>query len=227
MIFHLPGLLDSDDLATIRAEISAAPFVDGMQTAGPDAAHIKHNSGIAVTSNAHQTLGHIVKEKLLACDDFKHITQLRNISSITFSRYDQGMHYGDHSDFAFMRDGTMRSDLSFTLFLSDPSDYEGGELVLNTDVRPESYKLQAGDLIVYPTLLLHRVEPVRSGTRFVAVGWVESWIRDPLRRQILLDLTQSLGALKRASGPNQETLQREFVRLDKVYQNLMRMWAMD
>ena len=226
-VFQLPNILDAGLLAEVRQVIADAPFVDGMQTAGEDVAHVKRNEQVAFGSEAHRVLGEQIRDALTKSTDFQNITQARNISHITFSRYGSGMHYGDHSDHAFMRGGRMRSDISFTIFLNDPGDYEGGELVMNTDIRPEGFKLPAGHILIYPTLVLHRVDPIISGERLVAVGWVESWVRDPNRRQILLDLTQTLGALKRSGGANSQHLSLEFIRLDKVYQNLLRMWAND
>ena len=141
-------------------------------------------------------------------------------------RYEPGMAYGDHVDNAIMgRFGPkpMRTDVSFTIFLSDPGEYEGGELVIDSDISPTAFKLPPGHAVIYPTHYLHRVNPVTRGVRQVVVGWVQSLIREPERRQVLLDLQQAMGQLQSTlpGGPNHPA----FVRLHKIYINLQRMWS--
>ena len=147
-------------------------------------------------------------------------------TSTTFcsARYGEGMEYGDHTDNPLMDQGR-RSDMSITIFLNDPSEYEGGELMLNTDISPQAIKLPAGDAVVYPTFMLHRVDKVRKGQRLVAVTWIESLIRDANQRQILLDLAQTLTFFMKSLPEGQGYQHMEYVRLNKVYQNLLRMWA--
>jgi PKHD-type hydroxylase len=117
----------------------------------------------------------------------------------------------------------MRTDVSFTIFLSDPSEYEGGELVIDSDIRPSPFKLPPGHAVIYPTHYLHRVNPVTKGVRQVVIGWIQSLIREPERRQVLLDLQQAMGQLQSTlpGGPNHPS----FVRLHKIYINLQRMWS--
>ena len=110
-------------------------------------------------------------------------------------------------------------------FLSDPASYDGGELVLNTDIRPEPYKLPAGHAILYPAIVLHRVNPVTRGERLVGFTWVQSHVRDPLRRQILVDLALTLSHIIDTSPEGQGYSNPQYLRLDKVYNNLLRMWA--
>ncbi|MEM6436188.1 MAG: Fe2+-dependent dioxygenase, partial [Cyanobacteria bacterium P01_D01_bin.115] len=133
-------------------------------------------------------------------------------------RYDTGMEYGRHVDNALM--GNQRSDVSFTVFLSEPQDYDGGELVVEGAADEQCYKLAAGTAIIYPSSTLHRVEPVTQGTRLVAVGWVQSWIRDAAKRELLFDLDTVRRSLYTQSGKS-----NEFDLLSKSLANLMRQWV--
>ena len=173
------------------------------------------------TPNAHA----IIKEALRGNNDFRLVTQPHRLGPFLFSRYGEGMEYGDHSDNALMDDGSFRSDIAMTVFINEPTDYDGGELVLNTDIQPESYKLPAGHAVVYPTMVLHRVNPVTRGQRLVGINWVQSHVRDPQRRQILVDLALSLSHIIDSQPPGQGFAHPEYIRLDKIYNNLLRMWA--
>ena len=117
----------------------------------------------------------------------------------------------------------MRSDMSMTIFLNDPKEYDGGELVMNTDIRPERYKLPPGHAVIYPTYFLHRVAPVTRGTRLAVVGWIQSMVRDPFQRQILIDLALSLNYF--LQNTKEKFAHPEYIRLDKVYNNLKRQWV--
>jgi PKHD-type hydroxylase len=224
MFFRLPGILSKESLAEVRAIYDAAPFVDGRQTAGPGVEYAKNNTQIDRTSKVQKQLNAKVKEILAKNNDFQVIAQPRYVHDFLFSRYGEGMEYGDHTDNPLMDQGR-RSDMSITIFLNDPSEYEGGELMLNTDISPQAIKLPAGDAVVYPTFMLHRVDKVRKGQRLVAVTWIESLIRDANQRQILLDLAQTLTFFMKSLPEGQGYQHMEYVRLNKVYQNLLRMWA--
>lgn len=223
MIFELPNLLPPEQLAKIRSIISKGKFVDGMQTAGADVADVKKNVELKLGSSEANQINRIIQQCMAENTDFQIITLPANITKLLTSQYGVGMGYGDHSDNAMMDNGKFRSDISVTVFLNDPKDYQGGELVLNTDIRPEQYKCPAGSCVLYPTYLLHRVNPVTAGTRLVSLGWINSQIADPFKRQVLIDLAQSLGYLLKNTGDGVNHL--EYIRLDKVYKNLMRMWG--
>lgn len=138
-----------------------------------------------------------------------------------FSRYQGGMYYGTHIDNAIMGDEElMRSDLSLTLFLSDPANYTGGELVIESTQGEQAFKLDAGSMVVYPTTTLHRVEPVTEGERLAAVTWVQSLVRDAHNREILFDLDTVRDTLSQKSGKT-----AEFDLLSKSIANLLRKWA--
>jgi PKHD-type hydroxylase len=134
------------------------------------------------------------------------------------SRYAQGASYGSHTDDALM--GGLRSDVSFTVFLNAPADYEGGELVLERPDGEQSFKLESGDAVVYPSTSLHRVNPVERGTRLVAVGWVQSLVRRADQRELLFDLDTARRSLFAREGKN-----AEFDLLSKCLSNLLRDWA--
>ncbi len=139
-----------------------------------------------------------------------------------FSRYDSGMEYGPHVDDALMMTGDqrMRSDIFFTLFLSAPEEYVGGELIIETAGAEQPYKLPAGSLLCYPSTALHRVAPVTRGSRLVVASWMQSHVRSPEHREILFDLDTVRRALFQEKGKN-----REFGLITKSYANLLRLWA--
>ena len=224
MFFRLPGILSKEDLAEVRAVYDRASFVDGRQTAGPGVEHAKNNRQIDRTTKAQKQLNTKIKSVLEKNNDFQIIAQPRYVHDFLFSRYGVGMGYGDHTDNALMDQGR-RSDMSITIFLNEPSEYEGGELMLNTDINPQAIKLPAGDAVVYPTFMLHRVDKIRKGKRLVAVTWIECLVRDFYHRQILLDLAQTLTFFLKSLPEGQGYQHMEYMRLNKVYKNLLRMWA--
>ena len=225
LIFVLQNLLDAQALDRLGALLRNAKFVDGRQTAGHAVAAIKRNTEIELKSEAHKTCAAIILEALRGSNDFRIVAQPHRIGQILFSRYTEGMEYADHSDNALMGDGGLRTDIAMTVFINQPADYDGGELVMNTDIRPEPYKLPAGHAVVYPAMVLHRVNPVTRGERLVGITWVQSRVRDPQKRQVLVDLALALSHIVAASPKGQGQSHPEYVRLDKVYNNLLRMWV--
>ncbi len=224
MIVHLPQVLTREELKNIRAFLKDAEFVDGMQTAGAYADQKKHNMEVRLNSPDGKKIQAIVMAALQRANDFGIITYPRHVGGIIFSCYTKGMFYKDHSDNAIMgRTNPFRSDLAMTIFLNDPGEYDGGELVLDTDVQPEHYKLPAGDAVIYPTFVLHRVNPVVKGERYVALTWIQSMVRSPQHRQVLLDIYRVLDYL--VKNTTEGVQHPEAIKLDKVYKNLVRMWA--
>ena len=220
MIVSIPDLLNPEELAHIQHSLAQAKFVDGKLTAGWHAKLVKDNQQLAQStiSKAHKQ---IVTTALKRNQLFQAIARPRVIHSVLFSRYTQGMAYGRHIDNALMGgDQFFRSDLSFTVFLNHPTDYTGGELVMETADSETSYKLQAGSAIVYPSTTLHRVEVVTQGERLVAVGWVQSLIRNGEKREILFDLETVKRSLFAQEGKT-----NEFDLVTKSIANLMRQWA--
>jgi PKHD-type hydroxylase len=220
MIFKISDVLSPEELQQITFSLVQAPFVDGKLTAGWHAKLVKHNQQLAEPA-VISDLREIVEAALHRNALFQVAVRPKLIHSLLFSRYDVGMSYGTHTDDAFMG-GTAfwRSDVSFTLFLTAPSDYQGGELVIEGADDERAYKLAAGSMIVYPSTTLHRVDPVTHGTRFVVAGWVQSLIRDTSQREILFDLETVRRSLFANNGKTSE-----FDLLSKSIANLLRTWS--
>lgn len=216
MLFQIPDLLSADDLRQIHNALATADFVDGKLTAGWHAKQVKHNQQLAKTEG--QDVRDLVQSALSGHPLFQAAVRPKQIHSLLISRYTAGMEYGRHVDNALM--GNLRADVSFTVFLSEPHDYDGGELVIEGADDEQSYKLAAGSAIIYPSSTLHRVDPVVGGTRLVAVGWVESWIRDAAKRELLFDLETVRRSLYAQTGKT-----NEFDLLSKSISNLLRRWA--
>lgn len=216
MIFQIPHVLSADELAQVQTGLAEADFVDGKLTAGWSAQSVKHNR--QVKSKQAQDLRTLVKTALLRHPLLQAAVRPKHIHSMLLSRYDPGMEYGRHTDNALM--GQYRSDVSFTVFLSDPATYEGGELVMEGADTEQSYKYAAGAAIAYPASTLHRVNPVISGVRLAAVGWIHSWVKEPAQREILFDLDTVRRSLYAQTGKT-----NEFDLLCKSLANLTRRWA--
>jgi PKHD-type hydroxylase len=161
-----------------------------------------------------------IEQALLGHEVFIAAARPKRLVRLLISRYEPGMTYGTHVDDALMEG--VRTDLSFTLFLSDPDSYEGGALVIEDSYGERPIRLPAGELILYPSTSLHRVEPLSSGVRLAAVGWVRSYIRDPARREVLFDLEMALRQVHAQEGKS-----AVFDTLVKSRTNLLRLWAED
>ncbi|MBW4481170.1 MAG: Fe2+-dependent dioxygenase [Tildeniella torsiva UHER 1998/13D] len=219
MIVCIANVLTPDEVAQIKAGLGQAEFVPGATTAGWHAKLVKQNEQAA--KQAAEPLKAVVQKALVRNALFQAIAYPRIIHSLLFSRYGVGMSYGRHTDNALMGGANFyRSDLSFTVFLSGPEEYDGGELVIEGADSEQPYKLAAGSALVYPSTTLHRVEPVVRGDRMVAVGWVQSLVRDAARREILFDLETVKRSLFAQTGKTSE-----FDLLTKTTANLLRQWA--
>jgi PKHD-type hydroxylase len=210
-------VLKGAELERVRAGLEAAAFGDGRASAQGSAREVKKNREVADASVAE--LRAVVKQAMGAHSRVSGYARPVRWSEMLFSRYGEGDAYGEHVDAPFMRGegGTdMRADLSFTLFLDDPGSYEGGELVLDTQRRPQPIKLAAGDVVLYPTSVLHAVAPVRSGVRRAAVGWIESRIRNAEQRLMLHDFELSVAALPHDANRRRLTL---------IFASLLKMWS--
>jgi PKHD-type hydroxylase len=221
MIFSIEQIFSPDELAEIRQVLEKAEFVDGKLTAGWHAKLVKNNQQLKV-GTSQKELQTKVRASLLKNPLFQTAVRPRSIHSLLFSRYDVGMSYDTHVDNALMggSSGLYRSDVSFTLFLNSPENYQGGELVIEGVQSEQSYKLEAGSAIVYPSTTLHRVNPVTEGRRLVVVGWVQSTVRDASDREILFDLETARRAVFAKSGKT-----AEFDLISKSIANLFRKWA--
>jgi PKHD-type hydroxylase len=220
MILTIPDVLTLEELATLRDHMSAATFVDGRLTAGWNARLVKDNTQVDKRDPRMKEMQELVGAALKRCKLFNLAVRPKTLRPFLFSRYEPGMAYGSHVDDAVM--GGMRTDVSFTLFLSDPDEYDGGELVMQTPTSEMPYRLPAGAIITYPSTFLHRVSPVTRGRRLAAVGWARSLVRDPGEREILYDLDTARQAIFNRDGKT-----AEFDTLSKCLANLLRRWVED
>ncbi len=219
MMLAIDQVLGPDEVSAIRAAIPGLTFGDGAASAGKFAREVKANDQAAPSPALDAVLGQVT-QALTANPIFGFAARPRLMTRLILSRYRTGQTYGLHVDDALMNG--VRTDLSFTLFLSDPDTYEGGALVIEDTFEQRAVKLPAGDLILYPSTTLHRVEPVTSGERLAVVGWVQSWVRSADQREILFDLERSLRQVHEAEGKS-----ALFDTLAKTRTNLLRLWAAD
>ena len=224
MLICIENLIDEATVARLRSWMANAIFENGRATAGGNAAKVKNNEQVSSDPDLPDPkLGEmqdLVADLLWDNGLFYTAAQPKEILSPLFSRYTAGMSYGLHMDNAIM--GDMRIDMSLTLFLSDPADYDGGELILYFPTGERSIKLAAGHAVLYPTTALHRVAEVTKGQRLVAVTWVRSLVRDAAKREILFDLQTANRHLVKQLGKTPET-----DILGKTYTNLLRRWVED
>lgn len=218
MIVCIANVLAPTEVHEAAHALESARFEDGRRTAGPHARLVKHNRQTAGSDESANAIKTLIAERIMSHALFLLAARPKRLSPILLNQYDQGMSYGAHVDDALM--GGMRSDVSFTLFLSDPAAYEGGELVIDSAAGEERFKLDAGALLLYPAGTLHRVDAVTRGKRLAAVGWAESYIRDAEKRALLFDLDNARHALFCDHGKSEA-----FDLLSKCSANLLRMWA--
>lgn len=224
MILHIPGVLSREQVAAMRRRLDASDWVDGRATVGAQGALVKQNRQLGETSPLAIELGQMVLAALASNPVFfAAALPLRTIPPL-FNSYAGGEHYGAHVDGAMRRipgnGAWVRTDVSSTLFLSDPDEYDGGELIV-TDVYGEhEVKLPAGDLILYPSTSIHRVEPVTRGARVCSFFWTQSMVRDDMRRSMLFELDQNIQSLRARLGDCPE-----LVGITGHYHNLLRQWS--
>lgn len=223
MLLHIPNVLDRGQVARMRAALDGASWTDGRETVGSQGAKVKRNQQLPETSPLRRELGREVLDALARHPLFHAAVLPQRVLPPRFNRYEGGGHYGSHVDGAVMAlpdGGQLRSDVSCTLFLSEPGEYDGGELVINDLYGEHEVKLPAGDAIVYPSSSLHRVQPVTRGARMAAFLWAQSLVRDDAQRQLLLELDSSIQRLTQ-SGADADAL----LQLTGVYHNLLRRWS--
>lgn len=220
MLIMIANVLDADNLRSLRDKLDGMTHVDGRQTAGREARTVKRNEQIDSADPQLSELQDLVVDKLLDNRLFQMATRPHVVRPPLFSRYAPGMAYGSHVDDAMM--GGMRTDLSVTIFLSEPDEYDGGELVIESAAGEQDVKLPAGSAVIYPTTFLHRVAPVVTGERRAAVTWVRSLVRDAAARELLFDLETARHALFEQLGKTPE-----LDLLAKTQSNLLRRWAED
>jgi PKHD-type hydroxylase len=226
MLIRIPQVLKAEQLQQIRTRLGAAgeAWVDGRVTAGTQGAPVKRNQQIAEDSKLAHELGDVILAALERNPLFISSTLPNRVYPPMFNRYEGGMAFGDHIDNAVrLLPGSglkIRTDVSATLFLSEPETYDGGELVVQDTYGTHKVKLPAGDLIVYPSSSLHRVMPVTRGERLASFFWVQSLVRDDGQRTILFEMDQAIQRL-RASGADELAC----TQLTGCYHNLLRQWS--
>jgi PKHD-type hydroxylase len=224
MMVRVPAVLTPAQVARCRAVMEQAAWVDGRATAGHQSAKVKHNLQLPETAPEARELGAMVVEALGRNALFVSAVLPKQVFPPLFNRYDAGMTFGAHVDNAIRGylDTALRvrTDVSATLFISAPEDYDGGELVVEDTYGVHKVKLPAGDMIVYPGTSLHNVTPITRGSRIASFFWTQSLIRDDTRRSLLFDLDM---AIRRLSADHPE--HASVVALTAVYHNLLRQWA--
>lgn len=224
MMLHLPGVLSPAEVEALRRELDAAPWSDGRATVGAQGAEVKRNlqldPGLPVAVKASR----FILERLRSHPQFFSATLPLRILPPLFNRYEGGGHYGLHVDGSVMSqrgtDQRLRSDVSGTLFLCDPAEYDGGELIVRDTYGDHEARLPAGDLVIYPSTSLHQVLPVTRGARVCAFFWVQSMVREDSRRTQLYELDLAIQSLRGRLGEAPEC-----VALTAHYHNLLRLWA--
>lgn len=224
MLMHIPAVLNAQEVDTFRRRLLDSPeWVDGRQTVGPQGAEVKRNLQLSDVSALRHELASEILTALAKNDLFFAAALPLRILPPLFNRYRDGGTYGMHVDGAVMRSGDadlIRSDLSCTLFFSQPDEYEGGELVVSDTYGEHDVKLPAGDLILYPSSSLHRVNPVTRGERLGAFFWIQSMIRDNAHRRLLFDMDTAITRLTETQADRASV-----VKLTGIYHNLLRQWA--
>jgi PKHD-type hydroxylase len=224
MLLRIPALLTPDEVRHCRETLLDAEWQDGKTTAGHLAAPVKRNRQLPLDSAAGQEIGNLILDRLGVNALFMSAALPLKVLPPRFNRYEGGETYGNHIDNAiFSIPGTaikVRSDVSTTVFFSDPDEYDGGELIVEDTYGRQSVKLPAGDAIVYPGTSLHRVDPVTRGVRLGSFFWTQSLVKSDERRRLLFDLDQSIQQL---SGDLPDD--GRIAALSGTYHNLLRMWA--
>jgi len=224
MLLHLPDVLTKAQVATLRHALDAGPWVDGAATAGPLAAEAKRNMQFSTESADFPALSQTIISALECHPLFISAALPQNILPPMFNRYTGGGLYKNHVDNAIQADRRngqrLRTDISVTVFLSEPESYEGGDLIIEDTYGSHEVKLPAGDAIIYPSSSLHRVEPVTAGERVASFCWVQSLVRDAWQRSMLFNLDMTLIKLRSQIGNTDE-----IVELTGHYHNLLRQWG--
>jgi len=225
MLVRIAGVLTPDEVRRCRSIVEASPWVDGRATAGEQAAETKHNLQIPEDSKEAREAGEIILRALGRNPTFSSAALPLRVLPPMFNRYDMGMTFGAHVDGAIravpgagMR---MRADVSTTLFLTDPDDYDGGELMVEDTYGSHSVKLPAGDAVIYPATSLHHVTPITRGSRWSSFFWTQSMVRDDGQRAMLYDLDRAIMTVRQKLSDADPAS----VALTSHYHNLLRRWA--
>ena len=223
MMIHIPNVLTAEQVARCRDVMTRAAWIDGRVTAGHQSAQVKKNLQLPESAPESRELGQMVIEALARSSLFMSAVLPKQVFPPLFNRYDSGMTFGSHVDNSIRGHANgirIRTDVSSTLFISAPEDYDGGELVVEDTYGQHTVKLPAGDMIIYPATSLHHVTPITRGSRIASFFWTQSMIRDESKRSLLFDMDMAIIKLNR-DHPEHASV----VELTSVYHNLLRQWA--
>jgi PKHD-type hydroxylase len=224
MLLTLSGVLNPDELHEARRLLAGAAWEDGRSTAGAQAVTVKNNQQLAQDGDTARALRELVLRGLERHATFFSAALPRQVFPTMFNRYGGDTNtYGNHVDAAirYAPAGRVRTDLSCTLFLADPQEYEGGDLVVESAAGERRIKLPAGDMVLYPSTSVHRVEPVTRGARVASFFWVQSMVRSEEQRRLLFEMDRALMHLRSTVGETDAGV----VSLTGSYHNLLRLWA--
>lgn len=221
MLFVFQDVLGGTEVRSLREQLASLPFVEGGRTAGPGSRNRKNNVQLADGDPRTNAVRTFVRDALWRHQALQFLALPQRIMLPMFNRYDAGMYYEDHVDFPLLGPPPqLRADLSVTLFLSAPEEYEGGELVVRTGYGDHAVKLPAGAAVVYPSYYIHHVTPVRRGSRWAAITTIQSAIRDETKRDLVADLVRLMRWVQDVAPESEEA------RLaNKIHANLLRLWA--
>jgi PKHD-type hydroxylase len=229
MLLTIENVLTPEQVTQARQKLATAEWVDGRVTAGYQAQEVKRNAQIPETSPVAKELGDIILAGLARSPRFMSAALPLRVFPPMFNSYAGGQTFGTHVDTAIRQLATtgqrVRTDLSATLFLTPPSEYDGGELIVEDSYGEKSVKLPAGDMVLYPATSLHRVEPVTRGNRVSSFFWIQSMIRQDAHRTLLFDLDASIQRLAGSEHAQSAPIKQSSVQLTGVYHNLLRQWA--
>jgi PKHD-type hydroxylase len=229
MLIVIPEVFSKPKVAELRKTLDGAEWVDGKVTAGHQSAQAKFNSQIPEGHPVAQRVGEQILQALGTNPLFRSAALPLRVFPPLFNRYAGGQTFGTHVDNAIRSHGgsggRIRTDLSCTLFFSEPEEYDGGELVVEDTYGSKSVKLPAGDMVLYPSTSLHHVTPVTRGARVSSFFWLQSMVRQDIHRSLLFDLDNAIQRLADAENTTSDSVTQVTVQLTGVYHNLLRQWA--
>lgn len=224
MLLAIPEVLTKQEVRECRSVLEQASWIDGAATAGFQSRQVKNNQQLAEDSEEAQRIGQKILSALQKNLLFNSAALPAHIFPPLFNKYEGDQGFGNHVDNAIRHSRVtgqrIRTDLSMTLFFSDPDEYEGGELIIDDTYGPQTVKLAAGHMVLYPSTSLHRVMPVTRGARISSFFWMQSLVRDDAKRALLFDMDMSIIRLRKELGDNPDV-----VRLTGIYHNMLRRWA--
>ena len=222
MLLTISGVIPTPQLQRVRQLLQRGQFKDGRLSAGMEAQRVKSNQELVQEPDLYSALNNLVMGCLVQHPTYQQAVLPRRVAAPYYARYTTGMRYGDHIDDPVMGSGVeqYRSDVSTTVFLSASSDYDGGELVIRSSFGDQCVKLDAGDVVIYPSSSVHHINEVTRGERLVAVTWAQSLVRDPGKRELLYQLSRAREKLLQERPDAEETAW-----ISNSYANLVRMWS--